>query len=112
VWGNFAREYYKMYPIPVGTFPKPQKILVEKKFLGPKQDAAAKVIDPLLPAANTAPGALDNDDPAYGYSPLHPGAGGIPMNAGGNMKPSTEQGNAVAVPLPLDNSNRNESGVH
>lgn len=112
VWGNFAREYYKMYPIPVGTFPKPQKVLVEKKFLGPKQDAAAKVIDPLLPAANTAPGALNSDDPAYGYSPLHPGAGGIPMNAGGNMKPSTEQGNAVAVPLPLDNSNRNESGVH
>jgi len=34
VWGNFAREYYKMYPIPVHEFPKPQKLLLEHKVLG------------------------------------------------------------------------------
>ncbi|HEY5747874.1 MAG TPA: PBP1A family penicillin-binding protein, partial [Chryseolinea sp.] len=34
VWGNFAREYYKMYPLPVTQFPKPEKIVVGKQTVG------------------------------------------------------------------------------
>lgn len=117
VWGNFAREYYKMYPIPVGTFPKPQKILVEKKFLGPKQDLDDMVKQdgigsPQTPAANTDSAGPTRDEPEYGYSPMHPGAGGVPLNVNHDMKPLVEPKKSVAVPLPLDSSPTNESGVH
>lgn len=123
VWGNFAREYYKMYPIPVGQFPKPEKILVEKKVLGGKQAAAtenggngpASPDNAPVPVANNSPSGRKpqagprSDDPAYGFSPLSPGAGGYaePTTRHNDMKPLVDP-NAVrqqqtqpAIPMPV-----------
>jgi penicillin-binding protein 1A len=127
VWGNFAREYYKMYPIEVGTFPKPQKILVEKKYLGPKAalDTAKAEMD-VPSGVNLALPASPPEDSNYGYSPLHPGAGGFASNSdetnSSEPKPLVDPGTGrrpvpVAVPLPLSGSGGaknagSESGVN
>ncbi|WMU93308.1 biosynthetic peptidoglycan transglycosylase [Microcystis phage MaAM05] len=127
VWGNFAREYYKMYPIQAVEFPKPPKILVEKKYLGPKQEssetAALETDTPAVAPSAPSAKAPAVDDPAYGYSPLHPGAGGIPMNNdnnSGELKPlidpnASRRPAALAAPLPTTGGGANtnpESGVH
>lgn len=101
VWGKFAREYYKINPLPIGQFPTPQKILVEKKYLGGTKEAAldgehsktspetAENSGP-VPAAATA---LNEPSPNYGYSPLHPGAGGVAQPAKNDMKPLVDPAN-------------------
>ncbi|HEY9687666.1 MAG TPA: PBP1A family penicillin-binding protein [Coleofasciculaceae cyanobacterium] len=120
VWGNFAREYYKMYPIPVGQFPKPEKILVEKKVLGGKQAVADSDGGPVsperapIPMANNTPSNRNlgpqQADPAYGFSPLHPGAGGYAEPATtprqSDMKPLVDPNavrqSALTAPVPVD----------
>jgi penicillin-binding protein 1A len=136
VWGNFAREYYKMNPTPVAEFPKPEKILVEHKVLGGPQEAAAPVsggadgkvpvpvgINPVATVGRREP--VQENEPNYGYSPLNPGAGGMPQaGAGGSdMKPLVDpnamrQQAPVAVPLPIEpvtdsgRAGRAQTGVH
>jgi len=117
VWGNFAREYYKMYPIPVGVFPKPEKILVEKKVVtepkafGEEDKAAKAAVDRTAPSLEPQ----DRSDPSIGYSPLHPGAGATSQPTRANdLKPLVDPAalggtNDSGVPLPHP---RSESGVH
>ncbi len=83
VWGDFATSYYAAKNIPASEFPKPQKILVEKKVLGPRTEAAGKpqresdvVEGPPVPGGPPLPRARENE-PRFGYSPLSPGAGGF-----------------------------------
>ncbi len=119
VWGNFARQYYKMYPLPVGQFPEPQKILVEKKYLGPKpsleptDEHKQAASGELPPAANAGQPDAPSEDPGFGYSPLHPGAGGVPSGGGkatNDMKPLVDP----ALTAQPDSANRSkpETGVH
>jgi penicillin-binding protein 1A len=116
VWGNFAREYYKMYPIEVGTFPKAEKILVEKKILGPKPELDMTKTNIALPGnVNTDLPEAPPEDPGYGYSPLQPGAGGFSTKSDENN--SEPKPLPVAVPLPLSGSGGSrsagaESGVN
>lgn len=117
VWGDFAKEYYAAKNIPASEFPKPQKILVEKKILAPqsasKAPAAAEVIEgPPVPGGGppVPRKKFPEDDPRYGFSPLHPGAGGLSKPA--NPEPAVElkplidpnkpQRQPVAVPLPVE----------
>lgn len=74
VWGNFARTYYKLYPLPVGQFPKPQKMLVEKKILGPRgaepvREATAR------PSSESENGAGAGENPAGGFPMLETDGG-------------------------------------
>ena len=120
VWGNFAREYYKMYPLPVGQFPKPEKILVEKKFLGPKTDSDKALNDENGAEAAGAPkpeAKPEEEDPGFGYSPLHPGAGGVPLTTGNrqtDMRPLVDPSTMQGLPDQAGATNRSkpETGVH
>lgn len=117
VWGKFAREYYKMNPIPIGVFPKPDKILVEKKYLNQKdmltdENEASKSSVKLEggPPRNAAQRNRANptpEDPDYGYSPLHPGAGGFSQE---EMKPLIETNGNQGNLQP--NRSKTETGVH
>jgi hypothetical protein len=126
VWGNFAREYYKMNPIPVTTFPKPEKILVEKKFLGGKdefnEDGTEKkqAVQENGPKLEPEHSPISPEDPRYGYSPLHPGAGGVAQTTHQQdakpveMKPLIDP---AAIQAPLEpggalNRSKPETGVH
>jgi hypothetical protein len=117
-----------MNPIPPTPFPKPQKILVEKKFLG-DEDKEALGSDPSShkPASEDTAAAEERhsapvspDDPRYGYSPLHPGAGGgapTPAVDGGrtpDMKPLIDPAalQAPAEPAGAFNRPKAETGVH
>lgn len=127
VWGNFAREYYKMNPVPAVPFPTPQKILVEKKLLGEdkdelgsetsghKTDLEANRSGP-VETPRTAP--VSPEDPRYGYSPLHPGAGGVAQTSDAkpvDMKPLVDP---AALQSPAGESAgllhrvKPETGVH
>jgi penicillin-binding protein 1A len=131
VWGNFAREYYKMNPIPATDFPKPEKILVEKTVLGPREhgdedgnnpdqaNAPVPVADSPLHRSSREP--VSEDDPNYGYSPLSPGAGGMPSTNGKpELKPLVDPNAArqpsVALPMPVEptggDPGRARTGVH
>lgn len=122
VWGNFAREYYKMYPLPVGQFPKPEKILVEKKFLGPKvtsekADENSSTSDSEAASAPKPDTKPTEDDPGFGYSPLHPGAGGVPLTTGNRqteMRPLIDPSAMQAQQEQAGGMNRSkpETGVH
>ena len=126
VWGNFAREYYKMNPIPAGVFPQPDKILVEKKVLGPRSfEADAGAVErPRAAGDLTGPptggplGTLPNEDPGFGYSPLHPGAGASAQAAVGGrsaeLKPLVDPAllNAASDPAGASARVKPETGVH
>lgn len=124
VWGDFAKEYYKMYPIPAGKFPLPEKILVEKKTLGPAETASAESGD--RPRRDTAPVPMETaaeshrlrgnggaSHPEDGYSPLHPGAGGMSQPVVSNpgpgqpelkplVDPNASPNRQPTVAIPLD----------
>jgi penicillin-binding protein 1A len=70
VWGNFAREYYKMYPLPIHEFAKPQKLLVERKVLSKNGEEEEPVRRPRRPKFRKSD---SNDEPNTGFSPLNPG---------------------------------------
>lgn len=127
VWGNFAREYYKLRPIPPTQFPTPEKILVGKTVLGGGGDDGTganpgSVTGAPVPSLVDSSGAprreFTRDDPEYGYSPLSPGAGGIaqpigvgPARGPEPLRPLVEAGTTgpprpaqapIAMPLPLE----------
>lgn len=123
VWGNFAREYYKMNPIPAGVFPKPDKILVEKKTLGGQKSFVDESIDkPRKDAAmdegDGPPTDKADSDPGLGYSPMHPGAGASAQTSGGGrsseMRPLVDPAtfNSPNDPAGAPPRNKPESGVH
>lgn len=121
VWGNFAREYYKMNPIPAGTFPKPEKILVEKKTVGEQKAFGDDTADDKNgkkgnPVVGLDP--IETPDPGMNYSPMHAGAGASAQTAvsgrSGDMKPLVDPSalggtNDSGAPIPRAKS---ESGVH
>jgi membrane peptidoglycan carboxypeptidase len=94
VWGNFAREHYKMYPSPVGQFPKPEKIIVGKQVIG--DDKAKASLEPAVTMPPTPNTDSMRDNPDFGHSPLSPGAGAIPSK---DLKPLVEPKQASA-PVP------------
>jgi penicillin-binding protein 1A len=108
VWGNFAREYYKMYPIPVGQFPKPEKIIVGKQVAGEQAEKASlEPVSSPVPMTGALPSLDRRDDPAFGHSPLSPGAGGFPapsaVRQSTELKPLVDP-HQVSPPVPGDTS--------
>jgi penicillin-binding protein 1A len=79
IWGDFAREYYRIYSIPSVDFPKPEKVLIENKYLGPRYIPKPKKKSEEGTDQESAPEAPRNETgtreeaPGDGFSPLHPG---------------------------------------
>ncbi len=71
VWGNFAKEYYKMNPIPAHEFPKPQKILMQHQTIGAKPEPKPDADTQISPTDDEQPLPLDEN--SGDNSPLHPG---------------------------------------
>jgi penicillin-binding protein 1A len=103
VWGNFAREYYKMYPLPVGQFPKPQKMLMEKKVLGPRPAIQQMAVPRPVNNADAMPMPLPPMDavPDAGAGTLENNDSGAGAGAGHEMKPLVDPA-ALRPATPAD----------
>jgi penicillin-binding protein 1A len=123
VWGNFAREYYKMNPIPIGVFPTPDKVLVEHKQIGDRKSLEPATEQGKAGHSDLAgeSGTPDRDDPDMGYSPLHPGAGASLQTSGNSTAGHPKEMKPLIDPALLGNPNdaggaaprpKSETGVH
>ncbi|MEM0952150.1 MAG: transglycosylase domain-containing protein [Cyanobacteria bacterium P01_H01_bin.74] len=102
VWGDFAKQYYALYPTPAVDFPTPEKILVENRTLGVQLENQAEKAEELAAPETQQP--ISPQSPSYGYSPLHPGPPSSP--SGQTTSPDTVP---QSDPDPLDSNQKSKT---
>lgn len=103
VWGDFAKKYYEIRPVPAAEFPKPQGILVKKSVIynttGDEAETAEKPTKPQGAAVPLPSAGLESDPGA----PPIPGTGKTPTEAasgGSNFRPLVPVPSNAHPPTP------------